>query len=756
MSYLSHHDRRRRKRSYSQHYKVLDTSKPPKGLEQLYAIGAQFDCFHKNGQGFMARCPAHADNNPSLSINLGRNGVVVIHCQAGCDTAEVLQAVDLYVDDLMPGAPYAYLGDGYGGPAGAQTKTAATTATSTAETKAETKTKHGRRIVATYDYRDEAGKVLYQVVRYEPKDFRQRSPDGEGGWVWTTQGVRKVPYRLPRLLRTNRKYACIVEGEKDADRLIELGLCATTNVGGAGKWLPEYNVYLAGEHVVIFPDNDEAGRQHAADLIRNLSGVVASLKVIELPGLPDKGDVSDWLDAGHTADELCDLIDNATPLPISVIKIIPVVPPEAIAGSQSSSPQRKPPQLGEDAYHGLAGQFVRAVAPYTEATDVCVLMHLLPAVGTLVGAIPYIHKGNKQYARINTVAVGPTNAGRKGTGFAPVDLLMKKVVEDDNQYRAFWDRQRVNGLSSGEGLIAFVADRESEDKKTGERISSPAEKRVYVLEEEFSRLFVNMSREGNCLSQVVRSAYDDGNLHTLTVEGRHAHGAHISINGHITLDELLERLSPVEMKNGWCNRFLWYHTKSDKVLPDAGPFPDRVFLPDLIRRLQTLLFYGGRGGKQVVPLSKEASALWREVYPRLRQDRPGLAGAMTSRGAPMVLRLALIYALLDNHPITENNQLKGLHIRVAHLRAAMAVWDYCEESAYYFLANRSGDALGDKVLELLTAGPMTRNEFNKHLSAKQKERLPAVLEMLLASGLVRRTEVKHDGPGRPVERWKRV
>jgi putative DNA primase/helicase len=170
-----------------------------------------------------------------------------------------------------------------------------------------------KRIVAEYDYTDERGELLYQVVRFEPKDFRQRRPDGRGGWAWNLNGVRRVPYRLPQLLESNQQTTVfIVEGEKDADRLASLGLVATTNASGAGKWRSEYNEHLPGRHVCILPDNDEPGRSHARMVATSLKGQAASVKVVELPSLPDKGDVSGWLDAGGTVEQLRALIEGAT------------------------------------------------------------------------------------------------------------------------------------------------------------------------------------------------------------------------------------------------------------------------------------------------------------------------------------------------------------------------------------------------------------------------------------------------------------
>ncbi len=169
-----------------------------------------------------------------------------------------------------------------------------------------------RREIAAYDYRDQSGERLYQVVRFEPKDFRQRAPKPEGGWSWTIKGISQVPYRLPELLAADPvTIVFIVEGEKDVDNLAERGLVGTCNAMGAGKWRKAFADYLRGRHVAVLPDNDEPGRKHGGDVARSLAGKAASIKVVELAGLPEKGDVSDWLANGGTVAELLRLVDAA-------------------------------------------------------------------------------------------------------------------------------------------------------------------------------------------------------------------------------------------------------------------------------------------------------------------------------------------------------------------------------------------------------------------------------------------------------------
>ena len=160
------------------------------------------------------------------------------------------------------------------------------------------------RVVASYDYFDESGELLFQVQRMEPKTFRQRRPVGSG-WEYKVSGTRQVPYRLPGLVASSPETPVyIVEGEKDADRLVSMGLVATCNAGGAGKWRNSHSECLKGRHVTLIPDNDDAGRDHVQKVAASLKGIALSVRILSLPGLPAKGDVSDWLDAGGTVAEL--------------------------------------------------------------------------------------------------------------------------------------------------------------------------------------------------------------------------------------------------------------------------------------------------------------------------------------------------------------------------------------------------------------------------------------------------------------------
>lgn len=170
----------------------------------------------------------------------------------------------------------------------------------------------GKRVKAIYSYRDENGSELFQVVRFDPKDFRQRQSDGNGGYTWSTKSVRKVLYNLRDILQLPAdQWAFVVEGERDADRLQAHSLTATTNPGGSGKWHLVDSSPLYGKRVAIIPDFDAAGEKHAIEVAESLHGKAAEVRIVRLLDVPEKGDVSDWLDAGHAVDELMLLIESS-------------------------------------------------------------------------------------------------------------------------------------------------------------------------------------------------------------------------------------------------------------------------------------------------------------------------------------------------------------------------------------------------------------------------------------------------------------
>lgn len=228
--------------------------------------------------GFTAQCPAHNDRNPSLSISESDEGKILVHCHAGCSNDAVVAT--LKSRGLWPE------------PERREPKTAP---------------KAKKKVVAEYDYCDPfTGEVVMQVVRYEPKDFRQRRPNGQGGWDWSVPASHRILFNLPAVVASS-KLVCIVEGEKDVEALAKIGVVATCNPGGAGKWQDSFSKHLKGRDVCILPDNDKPGEKHAAIVAAALYGTARSIRIVRLSGLPPKGDAADWVAAGGDRDALAGL-----------------------------------------------------------------------------------------------------------------------------------------------------------------------------------------------------------------------------------------------------------------------------------------------------------------------------------------------------------------------------------------------------------------------------------------------------------------
>lgn len=230
----------------------------------------QHDCHPRGDQErFEARCPAHDDRAPSLSVAVGADGRVLLHCHAGCSADAIVDALGLRMADLYP---------------------------------VEEPNNGRKQIVATYRYADEHDELLFEVVRFAPKDFRQRRPDGKGGWLWRLDGTRRVLYRLPSVLAAVEadERVWIAEGEKDADALARAGVVATCNPGGAGKWRSEFGKPLHGARVVIVADRDERGRDHARQVARSLESIAAAVQIVEAAAGKD---AADHLAAGRGLDD---------------------------------------------------------------------------------------------------------------------------------------------------------------------------------------------------------------------------------------------------------------------------------------------------------------------------------------------------------------------------------------------------------------------------------------------------------------------
>ena len=387
-----------------------------------------------------------------------------------------------------------------------------------------------------------------------------------------------------------------------------------------------------------------------------------------------------------------------------------------------------PEPIGEAAFYGLADDIVRRIEPHTEADCVALLIQILVAFGNVIGRSPHaLADGARHAMNFFAVLVGETSKARKGTAWAHVRRLFKRADEP-------WAQDCIaDGLSSGEGVTWAVRDpitRSVKNKKSGkyeDEISDAGseDKRLCVVEGEFANVLKVMTREGNTLSPVIRSAWDSGNLRSITKNSpARATGAHVSIIGHITKDELRRLLTETESANGFANRFLMLAVRRSKCLPEGGNIRSDS-MNDLVTRLQKAIEFCRHAGE--VTRSDEARSLWARIYPELSKGKLGLLGAITARAEAQVLRLSVIYALLDC----------SSKVEVEHLNAALALWDYCERSASWIFSTPEENEQRKLVEFIQSRGGRVRirevTQSFRPLKNKPVE-TKAALENLVAAG----------------------
>jgi hypothetical protein len=386
------------------------------------------------------------------------------------------------------------------------------------------------------------------------------------------------------------------------------------------------------------------------------------------------------------------------------------------------------PVMHEAAYYGLAGEVVRRIELHSEADPVAILLQFLAAFGNAVGISPYYQvEGDKHRAKLFIVTSGATSKGRKGTALGRIRQLME--IADPE-----WERDSIqSGLSSGEGVISHVRDPISKLGKDGaiEQVDAGvADKRLMLVTEEFAGALRVMERAGNTLSPVLRDAWGTSKLQTLTKNSPiKATDSHISIIAHVTDDELRAVLTRIEMANGFANRFLFARVRRSKLLPHGGHL-DFATLQGLGEQVAERLKQARMLGR--ITMTDAAAEAWEENYPSLSGDRAGLLGAVLGRAEAQVIRIALIYALLDN---TEQ-------IDLPHLGAALAVWAFCEDSATQIWGDMIGDDVADTILATLKTTGMAglgrteiSNLFSRHVPSA---RITMVLETLQRAGKAER------------------
>lgn len=406
---------------------------------------------------------------------------------------------------------------------------------------------------------------------------------------------------------------------------------------------------------------------------------------------------------------------------------------------------RWPTPLGPAAYHGVLGRMVRIAEPHTESDAAAILLQALVALGNLLGRKVFVRvERTKHFLVLFLVLVGATSKGRKGTSW---DLALDFFPFS----AATWKEHRIlAGLSSGEGLIWAVRDHDPEaHEEESAPPPAPEDKRLLVMEPEWARVLRALDREGNTLSAIIRQCYDSGALRVLTKRSPAvATDVHVSIIAHVTADEFRKCFRDTEAANGFGNRFLLACVKRSKLLPFGGSLraddmlPIRAALDDVLQFVERL-----DPDDAEVTLGPAARDLWASVYPDLSEGKPGIVGALTARAEAHALRIAALYAVLDQTLVVGRN----------HLEAALEVVRYAEDSTRYVFGDASGDDVADAIMAALLVRPngMTRTELRGYFGRNRSgDEIGRALDMLARGGSAKVVTVAT--AGRSAERWVAV
>ncbi|ACL69108.1 DUF3987 domain-containing protein [Halothermothrix orenii] len=406
--------------------------------KKLQNFLAKLDKVKKKGPDqWQARCPAHEDKVESLSVSRGDNKIN-FHCHAGCSGKDILRAMGLNWSDI-------YFDD-------------------------EPGKKKKSKVVKEYIYRDENGRPLHKTLRTANKDFLQKRYEN-GKWKWGLKGVRTVLYKLEEVKEAinNNDVVYLVEGEKDADNLHKIGLTGTCNPLGAGKWKPGYTETLKGARVVILPDNDKPGKKHARNIAKELHGKAKLVKILELPGLDKKEDVSDWLDKGGTKEKLLQLVKDCPewkpginnwpdPLPFNNFDVKPI-------------PVNILPNWLSD--------FAINLAEFTQTPIDMSIMLIISALGTALAnkGVVQIRKGYTEPLNIWTCTVLPAG-NRKSPVFKKI---MKPILDYEERKREEIEPERRHALKEK----SILEDQLKQKEKIAGNAKDQA-KRKQIMQEIFN------------------------------------------------------------------------------------------------------------------------------------------------------------------------------------------------------------------------------------------------------------------------------
>lgn len=391
------------------------------------------------------------------------------------------------------------------------------------------------------------------------------------------------------------------------------------------------------------------------------------------------------------------------------------------------------PKINEKAFYGLAGKICNAIDPYTESDKTALLVQLLVAFGNVIGRSGhFIAESKKHYGNLFALIVGKSSKARKGSGFNQVINLFSGIRED-------WSMSRIQkGLSSGEGLISKVRD-PMEIGPPNDPFSSSTDKRLLIVESEFGSVLKMFKREGNNLSQILRSCWDSEDLQTMTKnEPLIARNPHVSIIGHITMDELGLLLSENEIGNGLANRFIFAYSTRSKSLPHSSSVPE-IELQLMREELEKSISFACE--QTEIKFSEDAKNLWTKIYEDLNAEGPErIIDKLSSRAAPQIRRLALLLSLMN----------KESEISSDCLLAALEIWRYHCQTVAHIFGDSFTDGVMNRIIETLREHPegLSRTDLSSHL--KNNHSLRDKIRVLENQGVIEKVVEKTSGKPRTI------
>jgi hypothetical protein len=407
------------------------------------------------------------------------------------------------------------------------------------------------------------------------------------------------------------------------------------------------------------------------------------------------------------------------------------------AAAMASSPEPGPDLPAADAFYGLAGRITDLIDPYVESDRAATLVQLLTTFGVAAGIRPHFMVGASRHAPVTYIGlVGRTSRARKGTSWDPIESLFRSA---DAKFSA----RIISGIGSGERLVWLVRDPVL-DKKGGLVDEGADDRRLLLQESELARLLIVVNREASTLSPCLRLAYDGKSLRNeVKTNGSIATIHHIGVIGHCTVEELRDKLTEQQVRNGLANRVAWFLARRDKKLDDPAVF-EGADVDEAITELREKL--RAAQGVHRLQRSPAAQKVWKEWYFSVPDDPADIIGAITNRAEAQVIRFSSIYALTDGTPTIE----------IEHLRAAIALWDFSARCVSHIFGAGTGNIVADRILEELSQGPLTtwqisNDVFCRNINAIQLEEAARLLER---RGLIVRERVPSGDRGRPPTQWR--